>query len=254
MRKININISVTTIILIVVVIVAIAGFTYLINRNSSLNTELQQERNLITALNDSLRTSINELGEVVSEKRTLQTTISRLEELNDQLTEDQKNLLRRLQASEREKNIFAAALIRSNIIIDSLVHIGEVLIGEGNVTFIADTTDIMYEIKVDNVMPTDLDVTPELIFNKLYLPNDMFVRFFWEDNKREGYPVAFSVSNSNRFMQVHNVESYAIPSIQKEVLDPNTWQKITQWLGDNRTTSFVIGGAVGFGVGWFVFK
>lgn len=242
------NRNIGTVLIIVLLILGIGGVYYFMkNQNNRLNQELRLERNLNAALKDSLRTSTNKYGEVVNEKLTLQTTLTRLEELNSKLTEDQRRLLRRLQDAERERSIITAALIKSSIIIDSLVHIGEVLIGDGKVTFIDDLPDVIYNIEITDVMPIALDVNPQLTFNKMIFPNETYIEFYWKDNKKEGYPISFSVANTNRFLRVHNIESYAIPSIQKEILDPSGWDKISDWFRQTGNTWGKIG--IGFVAG-----
>ena len=258
-KNVKFNVNVTTLIMIGIAVLFVfgGGFSLLNRNNNRLKAELQQERNLVAALNDSLRITTNKYGEVVNEKLTLQTSFERLEELNDKLTEDQRELLRRLRATEREKSIINAALIRANIIIDSLLHEGSVDVGDSIVTFTElENPDIRYVIDVLDVMPVDTLLTPRLLFRNLNIPNDTYVEFSWDDNKREGYPISFSVTNTNRYLKVHNIESYAIPALQKEDLDPNAWQQFTQWL--DRTGGTVgkigIGAAIGFSVAAIVFN
>lgn len=253
MKNVTFNINVTTLIIIGVVILLIfgGGFSIMNKNNKRIKAELEQERKLVAALNDSLRITTNKYGEVVNEKLTLQTTVENLEKINDELTEDQKNLLRRLQATEKEKSIINAALIKANFIIDSLLHAGEVLIGDSIITFIERTNpDIQYTIDVLDVMPVNTEITPRMLFRNLNIPNDTYVEFFWKEDKKEGYPVSFSVTNTNKYMKVHNIESYAIPSLQKDELDPNNWQKFNQWLDNvsGSTGKYIIGGVVGAGI------
>ena len=259
MKNIRFNINLTTLIIVgITILIVFGGGFSLMNRNKNrLKADLQQERNLVAALNDSLRVTTNKYGEVVNEKLTLQTSMDRLEELNDKLTEDQRELVRRLQASEREKAVINAALIRANFIIDSLLHAGDVLVGDSIITFIElNNPDIRYTIDVLDVKPIDSLLTPKLLFRNLNIPNDTYVEFFWKDDKREGYPVSFSVINTNKFMKVHNIESYAIPSLQKEDLDPNAWQRFNQWLDNvgGNAGRYVVGGAIGFGVAVIVLR
>ena len=247
MKKINPTLIIITIILVLGVI---GGFWLMQKRNNAISNELDLERKLNTALRASLRTTTNKFGEIVNEKLTLQTTIENLKKLNGQLTEDQKRLLARLKASENEKSIITAALIRTNLIIDSLIHTGTVLIGDSIITFVEkNNADINYVVDIFDVMPIDLDSAPSMLFTNLNIPNDTYIEFFWKDDKKEGYPISFSVTNTNKYMKVHNVESFAIPSLQMDDLDPNSWQKFNKWLDNisGNTGRYVVGALIGFG-------
>jgi len=99
------------------------------------------------------------------------------------------------------------------------------------------------------VLPAHLDTKPTLTFNSIQLPNKQFVDFYWKDNKKKGYPVTFSVSNSNPYFKVVNLESYIIPNVDKKYLDPNGWQKIGNFIFKNgKTILYVsVGAAAGAG-------
>lgn len=259
MKKIAFNINITTLIIISIIILIVfgGGFSLMNISNNRLKANLEEERKLVSSLNDSLSMRINKYGEVVNEKLTLQTSIRRLDDLNNKLTEDQRNLLNRLRTNEREKSIINAALIKANFIIDSLLHGGDVLIGDSAITFIETKNPyIQYSIDILDVMPINSNLTPRMLFRHLNIPNDTYVEFFWKDDRKEGYPISFSVTNTNKFMMVHNIESYAIPSLQKEVLSPNGWQRFNQWLdvtGGN-TGRYILGGAIGFTAAVLIFK
>lgn len=259
MKNIKFNINLTTIIIIGIILIIIfgGGFSIMNRINNKVKTELEEERKLVAALNDSLRITTNKYGEVVSEKLTLQTTIENLENTNIQLTEDQKELIRRLGITEKEKDVISAALIKANVFIDSLMHMGEVTIGDSIITFIeTNNPNIQYTIDILNAMPVNTESTPKLLFKNLNIPNDTYVEFFWEDNKNDGYPVSFSVTNTNKYMEVYNIESYAIPSLQKEEIDPNAWQSFNQWLDDVSGNSgrYVVGGLIGFGMAVLIMR
>jgi hypothetical protein len=69
-------------------------------------------------------------------------------------------------------------------------------------------------------------VTCFTIFDSFNLPNKQEISFQWGKEPKEGYPVSFSVSNSNKYFKVANIESYAIPEIKKTELKPNFWNKL----------------------------
>jgi hypothetical protein len=75
------------------------------------------------------------------------------------------------------------------------------------------------------------------------MPNKSFVSFQFD--KTKGNPVSFSVSNSNKYFHVANIESYAIPGINKDIVQPTGWQKTWGWIKRNGTIIIVgVGGVV----------
>lgn len=253
MKNITLNINITTLLIVGLILFLIIGGGFLLmnNQKDRLKSELELERKLVAALNDSIQITTNKYGEVVVEKLTIQSTINRLEDLNDKLSNEQRALLNRLQSSENKNNIITAALINANIMIDSLLHDGDVLVGDSMITFIeANNPNIQYTIDIFNVTPINNNIIPQMSFRNLNIPNTSYIEFFWADDRREGYPVSFSVTNTNQFLRVHNIESYAIPSMQKENVNPNSWQRFKNWL-DNTPGSigkYVVGGIMGIGI------
>ena len=209
------------------VVTAILFFTLLnsYHNNQTLKREIRQEQNLVNALNDSVRHYQNKQGLWVVEKLTLQTTISRLEEIKGSLSYEQQRLLEYIQQLEQDKDVIAAALYQANLMIDSLQHVGETIIGDSTITFKDTQEHLEYEILVDNVALIQDDLMPNLYFQKLYFPNETFVEFHWRMHKRN-YPIAFSVTHTNPFMQTHNVESYVIPEISKPEILPTRWEMV----------------------------
>jgi hypothetical protein len=83
-------------------------------------------------------------------------------------------------------------------------------------------------------------------------PNTQKIDFQWKDNRKEGYPISFSVINTNPYFKVTDIQSYIIPEIIKSELKPNIWQKIGQ-------RSKTLGGkavifSVGVGVGFLAYQ
>ena len=56
------------------------------------------------------------------------------------------------------------------------------------------------------------------------IPNELFLEFFWEDGKT--HPTTVSITNSNTLFKTHDIDSYIIPEIQKDVVKPTGWKKI----------------------------
>jgi hypothetical protein len=237
-------------IVLVLILLLLGGGIMKIQRNkiNDLKDKYQSEVNLRKALSDSLDIYQNKEGEWVAEKRTIQATIKELEAMNGELTADQKRLLAKIKEVNKENSIITAALIRANFVIDSLVHGGLVVVDTVNKTvdFIEpNNPDIRYNFHAMGVLPFPRDSKPTLLIKNLTLPNEQFVEFHWMDNKKEGHPIAFSVTNSNKYVKVYDVNSYAIPELKKEIINPTGWEKVEQWLTKNgKIVGYVAGGVV----------
>ena len=199
-------------------------------RSKSIDSEakLSSEVKLRIALTDSITTYENERKELVSEKKTLQLDKKDLTKMNDQLTKSQKELSKRIDEISKDKILIAAALIKSQVKIDSLMKSDEVIVNDSakTVEFKKDTTDIKYELLATNVRVVDPTFKPKLVFNKFILPNTQFITFNWNKDRKEGFPVSFNVSNSNPYFETVNIDSYIIPEIDKVTLKPNIFNKL----------------------------
>jgi hypothetical protein len=121
-------------------------------KNENLNQRIGMIDNLNIALNDSLIQYHNSYNELVSEKLTLQSDIQYLKEINGQLTESQRELLDRIIKLEKNTTVIAAALIETNVKIDSLKG-GNVIVTDTNVTFTDIKPEIEYLFRVNNIKP-----------------------------------------------------------------------------------------------------
>lgn len=206
------------------------GFTQYQSKVNELKAQIQTEINLKEALLDSVSYYQNEKNEWVAEKLTIQTTIKNLQANNKVLNNAQKELLQRIKASTHESNIITAALLESHLLIDSLLHTGKTIIDTigDNIIFAENNNDVEYKFIVGNVKPV-INLKPLLLIDLLYFPNKQFIEFHWEDDKDKGYPISFSVSNSNKYYKTIDINSYAIPQLSKEVLNPTKWGKVKGW-------------------------
>jgi hypothetical protein len=247
---------------IIIIIIAIILILLLIayiqhNKIVNLKNKYQTETNLKNALNGSIIKYQNKEKEWVSEKLTLQESTKNLEKINDQLTITQKELLVRVKEIEKNNSIITAALIETNVVIDSLkkykIYIDTT---DKNIVFSDSTKNLKYIINVGYIIPAYKDKSPTLTFNQFMLPNKQFVEFYWKNDKKNGYPITFSVSNSNDYFKTVNIESYAIPEITKEKVDPNGWQKFGNFFIRNGKMVIAVGvGAIGGATTfWFLTK
>lgn len=258
--EIKLNLNLTTLIIIgaVLLIVFGGGWKYITGKNDSLKTELQAEVKLKDALLDSIKYHKNKYKEVVAEKLTIQLSLDELGKLTNQLTAGQRDLLNRVKEIDKKNSIITAALIKTNIKLDSLRQgIVDVDTINKTITVKDSLKDIKYNILVSHVVPAYKNVKPTLTFKEFSMPNTQLVEFHWKDNEKDkGYPILFSVSNSNKYFKTVNIDSYAIPQLNKIDVDPNGWQKFTKWV--NKKGNFVItvgvAGAAGAAIGHFLLK
>lgn len=248
----QIKFNITTIVVIILLLLGVGGGFYLYqNKVNNLKNELDIANKLKNALLDSATVYQNKKGEWVTEKLTLQETIKNLGKINGQLTASQKELLARINGLSDKNTTIAAALIQSQIKIDSLLAHSSVAIDSVNksLTFQDSVvnankeTIFKYDITIRKAVPAFVSIKPTLMFNSISLPNTQFIEFHWKNDKKLGYPVAFSVTNSNDYFKTINIDSYIIPEIQKPAIKPTFWQKV----GDFFTKSG--GKLVWFGAG-----
>ena len=236
-------------IVLVIILCLVGGGIWKIqnNRIKEWKGKHQTEVKLRNALIDTVSHYKNAYGEEVATKLTLQTTVKNLEEINDDLTASQQELLRRVKEADKENSIISAALIEAEAIIDSLMGDGWVVVNPEDSTInFSDSTDfLLYDITIGNAFASTPEKDPTIMFNHWRMPNKQFVDFHWKDEKKEGYPIEFSVSNSNPYFKTIDINSYAIPRLDKEVLNPTGWQKVGQWFSKNgKIVGFVAGGVV----------
>lgn len=236
--------------ILIAVLISLIGIMYLQhNRIANLKDKYQAEVKLKDALIDKVSYYQNKEKEWVAEKLTIQTSIKNLEKMNSQLTDMQKDLLNRVKEIDKKNSIITAALIKTNIQIDSLLHKGDVVVDTANkkVTYVDSTEYLKYNIVAGNVLPAHPDVKPTLEIVDLTLPNEQFVEFHWKNDKKKGYPIAFSVSNSNKYIKTVDIESYAIPELNKQVVNPNGWQKIGNFFKRTGKTIGKVGTGIAIG-------
>ena len=61
------------------------------------------------------------------------------------------------------------------------------------------------------------------------------------------YPIGFSVTNTNPLFETVNIDSYAIPELQKTDLTPTNWNKFTNFFKTNGKYIVAFGIAVAGG-------
>lgn len=218
----------------IIIIVLLILFSFFFKKISNLKTEIENKEKLTLALTDTITTYKNLYNQTVSEKRTIQTNLKEVKNTNIKLTKNQSKLFNKINEVSKEKKIISAAYIELKYKYDSL------LLGGGNydtinntIEYVGDTNNLYYYFLVDNVRRVDTLKESNLNIKSLEIHNEQFIEFHWENNKKEGYPISFSITNTNDNIIVTNLDSYAIPNIKKEIVDPNFWQKTKRWIKKN---------------------
>lgn len=242
----------TKFLLIAVAIIFALGIIIYIQYNKIVNEKAKYETEvkLKNALIDTVKTYKNKNGELVSQKLTLQADFSELKGMYGKLTKSQQDLINRIAEVEKTNSIIAAALIETNVKLENLgIIVGKANPKDSSITFNDSTKHIKFDIKVNHVKPVVVGIPATLEFKNFQLPNKQFIEFHWENERKLGYPVSFSVSNSNPYFKTANINSYAIPELKKSDLDPNAWQKFTKWVGKKSKFLVTVGiaGAAGAG-------
>lgn len=241
------KIDTKTIIIVILAILLLIGSAYHFKVVGNHDTKLTQEKNLRNALSDTLKIYQNKEKEWVAEKLTIQTETKVLKDKNLVLSENQKELIRRVDAISKDNQIITAALIKLGTKIEGLENKNGIVLNDSTVKFIEKNDSIDYDLRIHNVKQYS-HIKPVLEFKHFNLPNEQFISFQWKDkNKKEGYPVSFSISNSNSFYQIHDIDSYIIPEIQKELIKPTWYQKLGKF--SKTTTGKILFFGVGFVVG-----
>ena len=146
----------------------------------------------------------------------------------------------------KKNDVIVAALVQANVKIDSLASTGKAVIDTVNKNIIfpeITNPDLQYHIQAKNVVPAFPNIKPSLFIIDLNMPNKSFVSFQFD--KLRGNPISFTVSNTNKYFKIANIESYAIPGINKDMIQPTGLQKTWNWIKKNGTIIIVgVGGVV----------
>lgn len=235
----------------ILTVVIVGGGYYYSNKVTKLKSDLQTEQGLKNALIDSVHTYQNNQKEIVSEKLSLQANLNELKKLNGNLSANQKELVGRIEDLKKKNQVIAAALVQSQFIIDSLQTHAVVSVSDSSVSFTENNKNINYNLRVNNVAPIGLK-KPTLFINYLKIYNKQFIEFHWAHDKKVGYPVSFSITNSNPYFATSDVDSYIIPQIKKQDVKPTFWKRIGNTL--NKTKNGLIWGTVGASITYIIMK
>lgn len=252
--KLTINLKTILIIIIGIIILFGGGFSWLGHKLNTTNDKLYEQYNLTEALQDDIRYTTNKLNEEVATKKTLQAGIENLYKQNLNLSENQKELMDRINDVKNKNEIISAALVNTQIKLDSaLFNNVDVDVNENdtsiNFTEINDT--IQFEVKIGKAVPAIASTKPTITFDKLLIPNKQYIEFTWDNDKEyKQKPVSFSITNSNPMIKTIDVDSYIIPEVNKNVLKPTGIQKIGSFFKERKIE--IIVGVSGLAIGAYI--
>lgn len=236
------SLTIKTIAIIVSVILIFLVFNISCNRIKNLNNDLKYQEKLVGALTDTMRQYKDVNGNLISEKKTIQADLDILNDKNIKLTNSQRELLERVKKLNKENKVLAAANVELRARIDSLMGIiGIVDTIHHTINFPYNNSDLVLDLTVENVVPYNKSKETYLNINNITLPNKQAITFQWNNDKKNGYPISFTVTNSNKYFQVQNIESYAIPGLDKNQISPTKWQKFMKTLKNGGKYGIAIG-------------
>lgn len=245
------NVSRWIIVFVILFFVGGLVFQYQNNKIKNIKEQYNSEIKLRNALQDNIDEYVNKNGVLVQEKLTIQSDLDRVKELNNYLTENQKLLFKKIGEANKNIEILAAAHLRYLFVIDSL----EKIIAKGKyddstktILYTFENKDIKFNFLAKNVMPFDITKDNEGELKSLVIPNEQYIQFFYDKkDKRNKYPISFSVSNSNNYLKAYDIDSYIIPEINKEAVNKNFFQRTKDWF-NRKSTLLKFGVGVGAGI------
>ncbi len=250
---IKFNFDIKTIIIIILILLITFGGFYHFRKIGEKNDKITQEQNLTKALNDTIHTYVRKNGEVVSEKRTIQAELSELKDKNLVLTTNQERVLKLVEDINKKNQVIAAAVVEMGVKIKDLTIDKPTTETDSTITFNAppSSDSLKFTALVGNVTKYK-GREPYFKLQNFELPNIQKIDFHWKDNKKEGYPVSFSISNSNKYYKTYNIDSYIIPEIEEQKLKPTFWRKLGTF--SSKTGGKIVLGVAGFAIGFIVAK
>jgi hypothetical protein len=213
--------------------------------DSKKNQEMTEK--LMYALQDSMRIVIKANGEMSYERKTLQAELKDLKRENLNLNANQRFLLSQIEST---KNLISAGLVDISVRLSGMTNNNSNFTNDSTVNFTYNSDSLKYNIDIKGVAKYK-NLKPSMTFNNIETPNKMVVDFKWGE-KKEGYPVSFSVTNTNPLYKVNDIQSYAIPQLDKREVKPTRWQKFKRKY--IKIGKYGVGVGLGAGMGLLLLK
>lgn len=238
------KIDITKIILVAIIgILLIGGYSLWRTTKTEHIAELQQSVNYKNALLSKMKIYKDTNGLIWAERNSLQVSLFQLRADSALLTTQKKELLKRIIVTGDEKDIIAAALIETKLKNESIHVVKPTFSTDSSITFSNKTDTISFNAIVTNVHAIPHRI-PSFHLDSLTMSNKTFIDFKW-GTRKNGFPISFSVTNSNPIFKTVNIESYIIPEITKTALRPTLFEKIGTGV-KTHGFAFGIGAVVGF--------
>lgn len=206
----------------IVIAVLIWGLFAITSQRNALREEVRERDSLVEFLNSEVELYKNRYGEEEASKRAAVAHISTLNEHIDQMNEDQKELMRRLNGANRQVDVLTAALANVKVKVDTIV-VTEYIEKDGYRFFNYSTDSISFIAQVNG----------SLRIYDLEALNKMYIQF---DENRRG-EIFVRASNTNPIFSIQNVEGYYRPRAVKN----RKWRELASFL-------------IGVGTGYLIFK
>ena len=245
------NRTTETILICLLLLLAVGGYGLWRKQATAHKAELAAANNYKESLLATMKVYKDTNGVIWAERMTMQTTLNQLRADMSLLSKEKQELLRRITETNRAKDIIAAALIETKVKTKVIYVNKPSVVTDSSVTFASKSDSISFKATVLNVHPIP-NRTPSFRLDSLTLDNKTFVNFKW-GAKKEGFPISFSLTNSNPLFKTVNIESYAIPELSKIELRPNLFQRIGAGIRTHGVV-FGVGAVVGFGTGAYLFS
>jgi hypothetical protein len=186
----------TYIIITILTLITCITLNFQCSRIQELKESHTNSLSLINSLRDSISTTVNKYGELEASKAALQATVKDLQEINQALTEDQKNLLTRLQ----EKTI-TATRIKTVTVVDTIKIFPSKSID--NYTF------YRYNNKYFSFNASLMNST--LSLNSVRIWNTQTIQ---HERTKEG--IVVRVSNTNPYITTTGLDSFIVPEPKRK--------------------------------------
>lgn len=226
------------ILVLLLLLFLIGGISYY--RTNNLQSNLNNKENLLSYLQDTMKVYKNDLKQLTYEKSVLKTDFETLKENRDILSDNQNKLISQIERLEKEnKTLISAFRVKMKVLIDSIENFNPITIDDTTILFKDSTHNLKYDIIVTGIKP----INPSLKMKSLQLFNEQEIDFFW-GSKKEGYPEKFSITNTNPYFKIYDIDGFTIPELNKEEIKPTNFQKVKNFLTKDYK-GFMIGVGLG---------
>jgi hypothetical protein len=175
--------------------------------------EINKEKALVEAIQDSLHVYKEKNGQLVVQKKTLIGTLKDIKEQNEFLNAEQKDLIEKLNKLQTKTHrSVGGMLVKQEIKVDSLKLITS-LNKTDSASFVSQYTSdsISMVIDIKGVKPTT-DSIPSVSLRNLTIPGELFVEFGY-DPTNPNHVISVTARSTNPLLRAQKIETQLIPEI-----------------------------------------